>query len=79
MVDKSAEDVAITVSTIKDIAHDIGIARISDDAAVHIANVLEMEAEELVRDSHKSANHAGRKTVKEDDVRLAREVRGDSP
>ena len=48
-----------------------GANRISDDAKVELANVLEEFGMEIAEEAVKLAKHAGRKTVKAADVELA--------
>lgn len=48
-----------------------GASRISEEAKIELAKVLEQEAEMIAQDAIKLAKHAGRKTVKADDIILA--------
>lgn len=48
-----------------------GADRVSDKAKVALKNVLEERAEEIAASAIRLALHAGRKTVKEGDVKLA--------
>ena len=48
-----------------------GAERVSDKAKVALKNVLEEIAEEIAADAVKLAMHAGRKTVKSGDIKLA--------
>jgi DNA-binding protein len=49
----------------------VGAERVSDKAKAALKNVVEDKAEEIARDAVKLAMHAGRKTVKAGDVKLA--------
>jgi histone H3/H4 len=52
-----------------------GAERVSDSAAKALAEVLMDKAMEISKDAVKFANHAGRKTVKREDIELARKTR----
>ncbi len=45
--------------------------RVSDKAKAALKDVVEERAEEIAEKAWRLATHAGRKTVKEEDVRLA--------
>lgn len=45
--------------------------RVGSDAAAMLAEILEKKGEELSREAGKFAKHAGRKTVKASDIKLA--------
>jgi histone H3/H4 len=47
--------------------------RVGSDAAKALAEVLEKEGEAISREAGKYAKHAGRKTVKASDIKLATE------
>ncbi len=49
----------------------LGAKRVSDDAARVFANILMEKADEIAAQAVKMANHAGRKTVHESDIKLA--------
>ena len=48
-----------------------GAERVSDKAKVALKNALEEKALEIASKSIKLAEHAGRKTIKADDIKLA--------
>ena len=48
-----------------------GAQRVSDESAVELRRVIEEIAEAIAKNAVEDANHAGRKTVKADDVKLA--------
>lgn len=56
---------------IKRIIENAGAARVSDEATIALAKVLEAYAEEIAESSIKLAKHAGRKTIKAEDIELA--------
>lgn len=49
-----------------------GAERVSEPAAIALAEVVKDIATEIAKDSVKLANHAGRKTIKRHDIELAR-------
>lgn len=61
----------LPIAPIKRLLKNAGASRISDEAAVKLAEVLEEIGEDLARDATKLAKHAGRKTVKGEDIKLA--------
>ena len=48
-----------------------GAERVSDDSATELRRVTEEIAERIAKNAVAMSNHAGRKTVKADDVKLA--------
>ena len=48
-----------------------GAERVSDKAKVALKSIIEEEAEKIAAHAVKFASHAGRKTVKASDVKLA--------
>ncbi|MBT4539138.1 histone [Candidatus Woesearchaeota archaeon] len=53
------------------IMREAGALRVSDDAKAALADVLEQQALQISAEAKKFAEHAGRKTVTEKDIRLA--------
>lgn len=68
MVIKMAE---LPLAPVDRIIRNQGAKRVSEDAVKEFAEVLEDIAADLAAESSALASHAGRKTVKADDVRLA--------
>ena len=48
-----------------------GAERVSDKAKAALKDILELKAEEIATNAVKLANHAGRTTVKAEDIKLA--------
>jgi DNA-binding protein len=48
-------------------------ARVSEDAKTALAEILEKEAAKISKDAHKYTLHAGRRTVKAEDIKLAKQ------
>ena len=48
-----------------------GAERVSDESAIELRRVIEEIAEAIAKNAVEDANHAGRKTVKAEDVKLA--------
>ena len=48
-----------------------GAQRVSDESAIELRRVIEEIAEAIAKNAVEDANHAGRKTVKADVVKLA--------
>ena len=61
----------LPIAPIKRIIKNAGAARISDDAAMALAEAMEAYAEEVALQANNLAKHAGRKTVTADDIELA--------
>ena len=61
----------LPLAPLKRIIKQAGGRRISDEAVVELANVLEEYGEEIGANATKLANHAGRKTVTGADIKLA--------
>jgi len=61
----------IPLAAMEKILKNAGAERVSDNAKVALKEALEEAAEEIAAKSVKFAQHAGRKTVKAGDVKLA--------
>jgi len=48
-----------------------GAQRVSDESAIELRRVIEEIAEAIAKNAVDMSNHAGRKTVKAEDVKLA--------
>jgi len=48
-----------------------GAPRVSDESAIELRRVIEEIAEAIAKNAVDMSNHAGRKTVKAEDVKLA--------
>ncbi len=53
------------------IMREVGAMRVSDPAKLALADVLEKKALEISSEAKKFAEHAGRKTITDKDIRLA--------
>jgi histone H3/H4 len=62
----------IPVAPVSRILRKANIDRVSDDAAVALRDVLEEYAQEVAERASKMAKHAGRVTIKAEDIRLAK-------
>lgn len=51
-----------------------GAERVSEKAAIRFAEVIEELAMEIGGEARRLAVHAGRKTIKRDDIRLAKKL-----
>ena len=61
----------LPIAPAKRLIKQAGATRVSDEAAVELANVLEEYGIEIGAEATKYAKHAGRKTVTAEDIKLA--------
>jgi len=61
----------LPIAAIERLIRKSGAARVSPQAAAALRDVLEEEANRIAAKAAKLAKHAGRKTVTEEDIRLA--------
>ena len=61
----------IPLAAMEKIMKESGADRVSDDAKVALKELIEAKAAEISTRAAKFATHAGRKTVKADDIKLA--------
>ena len=62
---------AIPLAAMERILKNVGAHRVSEEAKVALRQVLEDIGTEIGEESIRLAGHAGRKTVKAEDIRLA--------
>ncbi|HEY9204796.1 MAG TPA: histone family protein [Candidatus Methanoperedens sp.] len=61
----------LPLAPVERIIRKAGAERVAEDAGVELAKVLEEYGLEVSREAMNLAKHAGRTTVKEEDIRLA--------
>ncbi len=62
----------LPLARVEEVIRKAGAERVSKDVAKELALVLEERAVEISAKAVKLAKHAGRKTITEEDIRLAR-------
>ena len=60
----------LPLAPLKRILKEAGATRISDEAVIELANVLEEYGAEIGSEASKYVNHAGRKTVRAEDIQM---------
>ena len=61
----------LPLAPVERIIRNAGAGRVSESAGMELSNVLEEIGLEIAREAIVFAKHAGRTTVKEEDIRLA--------
>jgi len=62
---------SIPLAAMEKILKQSGAPRVSDKAKIALRDVLEEYVEKIAQDAVRFANHAGRKTIKSGDIKLA--------
>lgn len=64
----------IPLTPVKRILHQEGGYRVSEDAAIRLHEIIESFAREVARTSAEMCKHAGRRTIKAEDIDVALKV-----
>lgn len=64
----------IPLAPVERLIRSAGSQRVSETAAVALTEILEEYGLEISKEAIKLAEHAGRKTVKAEDIKLAKEM-----
>jgi len=70
----TASDVNLSVRGMKELARDVDVDRISDDACIRIAQQEERRIKEKIRLASVVASRAGRETVREKDLHVVENI-----
>lgn len=70
MVEETGHSIRLSKNNLKNIGHEVN-DRIRDDAVIYMAVEEQERMKEVWRNAKLLARHAGRQTIKEEDVRLA--------
>jgi len=64
----------IPFAPIERVIRNAGAQRVSESAGMELTEILEQYGLEISREAIKLAEHAGRKTIKAEDIKLAKEM-----
>jgi len=73
MPNMTGNDIGLSKRNVKKLMRDVS-SRVSDDASVYLAYLLEQEIDRMTRAANIIAKADGRETVREDDIRKAIKV-----
>ncbi len=62
----------LTLQPLRNMIKKAGGKRVSDSAAEELGNLMEKKAGEIAKEAQRLSEHAGRKTVMRQDVKLAK-------
>lgn len=71
MAEGGIKRMELPIATIERLIKKAGAKRVSESAARALGEILEEKATEITREAIKLAEHAGRRTVRDVDIRLA--------
>ena len=64
----------LTINPIRRLFKRVGAKRVSDNAAIELARIIEDKSKLLATEAQKLSEHSGRRTVLRRDVKLARKI-----
>jgi len=70
-MNKKIREKTIPIAAMEEILRKSGAKRVSEDAKAELKKSLELISEEITKQAFEFAKHAHRKTVKEEDIKLA--------